>query len=233
MIKQNLEAIRQRIDAYARACNRDPHSIELVAVSKRKDSSLIRQAYDSGQHIFGENYLQEAAEKIPHLPAEARWHFIGHLQSNKAKQAVALFDVIETVDRLKLATLIDKHARALGRKIGILLQVNIGREPQKAGVLPEDAESLLREINSSTQLGVLGLMVIPPWAPDPEASRPFFQATRELALNLAAKQLFSDNTRVALSMGMSADYHIAIEEGATLIRIGTALFGARDANKEK
>lgn len=228
MIQDNYQTIRQKISQCAANCNRDPNTIQLVAVSKKKESSLIQQVFDCGQRIFGENYLQEAAQKIPDLPPSAKWHFIGHLQSNKAKQAVSLFDVIETVDSLKLAKLIDKHANTLGKSTAILLQINIGREQQKAGVLPEEAESLLKQITSETKLQVLGLMVIPPFSDKPEVTRPFFRETRKLAEEFARKQLFTNNENVVLSMGMSADFHVAIEEGATHIRIGTALFGARD-----
>lgn len=228
MIQDNYQTIRQKISQCAAGCNRAADSIHLVAVSKKKECALIQQAFDCGQRIFGENYLQEAAQKIPELPSSITWHFIGHLQSNKAKQAVILFDVIETVDSLKLAKLIDKHANALSKSIAILLQINIGREPQKAGVLPEETESLLRRISSETKLQVRGLMVIPPFSNNPEETRLFFRETRKLAEDFARKQLFTDNQNVVLSMGMSADFHVAIEEGATHIRIGTALFGARD-----
>ena len=228
MIQDNYHTIREKISQCAIDCNRDPNTIQLVAVSKKKACALIQQVFDCGQRVFGENYLQEAAQKIPELSSSAKWHFIGHLQSNKAKQAVSLFDVIETVDSLKLAKLIDKHAQALGKSTAILLQINIGLEPQKAGVLPEEAESLLRQITSETKLRVLGLMVIPPFSDTPEVTRPFFKETRKLAEDFARKKLFTDNQNVVLSMGMSADYQIAIEEGATHIRIGTALFGARD-----
>lgn len=228
MIAQNLDAILKDITCCAHRYGRDADSVKLVAVSKRKPVALIQEAYDNGQRLFGENYLQEAADKIPQLPVDISWHFIGHLQSNKAKQAVALFDVIETVDRLKLAKLIDKHAKALNKKISILLQVNIGMEPQKAGVLPEEAESLLTQIREQTDLPVLGLMVIPPYADDAEQTREYFIEARLMAEKFAQKQLFSDNKNVALSMGMSGDYQVAIEEGATFIRLGTALFGARE-----
>ena len=227
-IQKNYETIQNTIKQCCVQFDRQPDTVELVAVSKRKGVDLIQQAYDCGQKIFGENYLQEAVEKIPQLPADIRWHFIGHLQSNKAKLAVEYFDVIETVDRLKLARRLDKYAAELGKKPQILIQVNIGNEAQKAGVHPEDAERLIGEINTQTDLDVAGLMIIPPYLPDPESSRSYFSSTKKLAKELAQKQLFIDNDNIALSMGMSGDFHIAIEEGATLIRVGTALFGARN-----
>ncbi|WP_028584271.1 YggS family pyridoxal phosphate-dependent enzyme [Desulfogranum mediterraneum] len=228
MITTNFQQIRDQIAQCALDCGRDPQTVQLLAVSKRKPIELIKQARLCGQTLFGENYIQEAAEKIPSLPSDINWHFIGHLQSNKAKLAASLFDCIQTVDSLKLATLLAKHATAQNRSISILIQVNIGREEQKAGVAPEEVEGLLTQIRESTSIRVSGLMTIPPLAADPEATRPLFRATRELAESLAAKQLFSDNDNIQLSMGMSGDFPVAIQEGATIIRIGTALFGARE-----
>ncbi|PID71601.1 MAG: YggS family pyridoxal phosphate-dependent enzyme [Desulfobulbus propionicus] len=228
MIAQNFHTIRNEMRACAKQCERQAEDVKLIAVSKRKPVELIQEAYDNGQLQFGENYLQEAAEKIPQLPADISWHFIGHLQSNKTKQAVALFDVIETVDRIKLAKLIDKHAKALQKNVSILLQINIGKEKQKGGVMPEEAELLLNQIRDETDLPVLGLMIIPPFSADAEQTRKFFIQTRKMAENFAKKHLFADNNKVELSMGMSGDFQVAIEEGATYIRIGTALFGARE-----
>lgn len=227
MIEQNLRTIREAIHRSAERAGRDPSTIQLVAVSKKKGVSLIREAFDCGQTVFGENYLQEAAEKIPLLPEEARWHFIGRLQSNKAKQIVSLFDVVETVYNIKGAKLLHKHSEALGKSISILIQVNIGREGQKSGVFPEEAQSLLEQIKSETALRVQGLMILPPYMAEPEANRPLFTKTRRLGEEFAEKGLFENNERFDLSMGMSGDFEVAIEEGATLVRIGTALFGER------
>lgn len=228
MLCDNLARIRETIAQTAIRVGRDPKGIKLVAVSKTVDVALIRQAMDCGQTSFGENYLQEAAGKIPLLAASANWHFIGHLQSNKARQAVALFDTIQTVDRWKLAKALDNHASSLNKPVQVLIQVNIGRESQKSGVLPEKAEELLRQIAQETHLAVRGLMTIPPFFSDPEKSRPYFKELSHLAKRLAARNLFADNNAVELSMGMSDDYPIAIEEGATIVRVGTALFGARN-----
>lgn len=218
-------------DEISRAVNRSgrrKHSVRLVAVSKRQDMETIRQAISCGQLIFGENYLQEAQKKIVTCQEDVSWHFIGHLQSNKAALAVELFNVIETVDRIKIARLLDTHAQRLARKPEIFLQVNIGEEKQKHGVLPDDAEALLREIQMETQLKVGGLMAMPPWSAQPENSRRYFRRLRQLSENLADKGLFTGCNTVELSMGMSADFTIAIEEGATLVRVGTALFGQRE-----
>lgn len=227
MIGDNLSHILASIARSAKAAGRMPGDVRLVAVSKTVGIDLIGEAMACGQTLFGENYLQEAAVKIPLLPPAAQWHFIGHLQSNKARQAVELFDVIETVDRWKIAKALDDHARQADKTLAVLIQVNIGREKQKSGVLPEETEALLRRIKGETSLRVLGLMAMPPFSDDPEQSRPFFGALRKLAQHLAQLHLFADNNRIELSMGMSSDYTVAIEEGATLVRIGTALFGLR------
>jgi len=227
MIRDNLARILETITQTARHVGRNPEEIKLVAVSKTIGVDLMREAVDSGQILFGESYLQEAVGKIPLFPSTVNWHFIGHLQSNKVKQAVELFHVIETVDRWKVAKALDSQATILKKELSVLLQINIGREKQKSGVLPEEAEALLHLIAQETDLRVLGLMTMPPFFSDPERSRPYFQELRKLAQRLAALNLFADNRQVELSMGMSNDYPIAVEEGATLVRVGTALFGAR------
>jgi hypothetical protein len=227
MVRDNLAHILETIAQTARKVGREPAEIKLVAVSKMVGVDLMQEAVASGQILFGESYLQEAAEKIPFFAPAVSWHFIGHLQSNKVKQAVKLFHVIETVDRWKVAKALDNQAGILNKKISVLIQVNIGREQQKSGVLPEEAEALLRQVAQETELRVLGLMTMPPFFPDPEKSRPYFRELRQLAQQLANLNLFADNARVELSMGMSNDYQVAIEEGATLVRVGTALFGIR------
>jgi hypothetical protein len=227
MIHDNLAHILMAIAQTAKKAGRNPDDIKLVAVSKTVDIDLMRQAMENGQMLFGENYLQEAAEKISLFPPGVTWHFIGHLQSNKVKQAVELFDVIETVDRWKIAKALDNHSKILNKKTSILIQINTGREKQKSGVFPEEAETLLHQIAQETDLNVLGLMTMPPFFLDPEKSRPYFRELKELAKRFATLNLFADNTHVELSMGMSNDFPVAIEEGATFVRIGTALFGAR------
>jgi hypothetical protein len=227
MISDNLIHIHDTITQTAIKAGRNPADIKLVAVSKRMGIDSIQRTIDCGQTLFGENYLQEAADKIPHFPKTIQWHFIGHLQKNKARQVAELFNVVETVDRLNVAQLLDNHAKLQEKRISILIQVNTGREKQKSGILPEETESLLRQIAEETDLDVLGLMTMPPFFADPEKSRPYFKALKILADRFAALHLFKNNDKVELSMGMSGDYQIAIEEGATIIRVGTALFGAR------
>ncbi|MCF6186022.1 MAG: YggS family pyridoxal phosphate-dependent enzyme [Desulfobulbaceae bacterium] len=229
MTCDNLQTIEKNIAQAAVQSGRTTQSVQLVAVSKRKDIEVIKQAVSCGQRVFGENYLQEAELKITTLKNKNLcWHFIGHLQSNKARLAAELFDVIETVDRIKIARALDRHATAQNKELRIFVQVNIGREKQKHGVLPEDAENLLKLINQETQLKILGLMGMPPHTSDPGASRSYFRDIKKLSNQLAQKKVFADNNDVQLSMGMSADYTIAIEEGATLVRVGTALFGRRE-----
>ncbi len=182
---------------------------------------------DAGQDIFGENYLQEAAGKIGAIGNRARWHFIGHLQSNKARLAAELFDVIETVDRFKIARLLNEHCQILDRSLDILVQVNVGEEPQKSGVLPDEAERLLEQLQQFPRLRVMGLMTMPPYFDAPETVRPFFRKLRVLSERFRERNLLGRHGSVELSMGMSGDFEVAIEEGATLVRVGTALFGSR------
>ena len=227
MIATNLATIRQTIASVARQCNRDPQDIQLVAVSKRFPADVITEAMEAGQLLFGENYIQEAELKKQEISPDARLHFIGHLQSNKAKIAATLFHMIETIDSFKLAQKLNNQLVKLGRTMDILVQVNIGQDSNKSGVLPENAEQLLRQLQPLRQLRVCGLMTMPPFTEDPEDARPYFRSLRSLSEVLKDKNLFSEGERVELSMGMSKDYHIAIEEGATLIRVGTAIFGQR------
>lgn len=230
MIREQLARIQDNMARAAQRSGRDPKEISLLAVSKTVPVEEIAKARDCGQFLFGENYLQEAATKIPLLANNnIQWHCIGHLQSNKAARAAELFAVVQTVDRLKIAQALDRHTKIIGKTLPVLVQVNIGREKQKSGVLPEQAKKLLREIRKQTDLPVLGLMVMPPYDPNPEASRPYFREIAELTRLLADQQLFENNERPVLSMGLSHDYEVAIEEGATMVRVGTALFGSRPA----
>ena len=229
MIAENLQRIKETIRRCALRCQRNPEDIQLIAVSKTIPVSLMREALQHGQRTFGENYIQEAEQKWEKLNGGIDLHFIGHLQTNKAKIATRISSVIETVDSLRIAEALNKHLNALDRKLKVLIQVNIGNDPNKSGAMPEHVEELLRQIQLLPRIEVIGLMTIPPLSPDPEASRPYFKALRHLADELAGKGLFHDNRRVALSMGMSDDFEIAIEEGATMVRIGTAIFGHRSA----
>jgi pyridoxal phosphate enzyme (YggS family) len=231
VMQQSFAAARSRIlekiAAAAVRAGRHPETVHLVAVSKTVGLDRIREVADAGQEIFGENYLQEAATKIGEIGRRVRWHFIGHLQSNKARQAAELFDMVETVDRIKVARLLNEHCQALDRCLDILVQINVGEEPQKSGVLPAEAEMLLERLLQFPRLRVLGLMTIPPFFDAPEKVRPYFRKLRILSEQFRAKNLLGRHGPVELSMGMSGDFESAIEEGATLVRIGTALFGRR------
>lgn len=227
MICENLTRIRNEIAQTAKHCGRNPEEISLLAVSKRMDANKIKEAWECGQKSFGENFIQEAAEKIEQLDRSIVWHFIGHLQSNKAKTAARYFDLIETVDRFKIAKALDTYAAEFNRTQDILVQVNVGREDQKSGITPENAEQFLKELGTLQSLRVRGLMTLPPYSVDPEDSRPFFRTLRDLAKRCNKLGLFADKESVVLSMGMSNDFRVAIEEGATLVRVGTAIFGER------
>ncbi len=229
-IQDNLQAINKAIHATALACDRDPSTIQLLAVSKHHPISSIQEAIDAGQKSFGENYIQEAEIKCKALHQDASFHFIGHVQSNKAKVAASLFDVVETVDRFKLAKALHKQLEKENKQLDILVQVNIANDPNKHGVAPHDTITLLKEITALPTLKPMGLMTMPPYSQDLEQTRAHFKALRDLSKTCAEKGLFYNNEAVQLSMGMSHDFKVAIEEGSTCIRVGTAIFGARIAN---
>ena len=232
MIKTNIEFLKNRITQIASRCGRPVDSVQLVAVSKRFSADAIQEAQGAGQIIFGENYLQEARDKYESLQGSVQFHFIGHLQSNKAAIAAEICTMIETVDRLKLAKLLNQHLQHMDKKLDILIQVNIGEDPRKQGITANQAVELLEKISDFDNLRPRGLMTMPPISADPEDSRVYFRKLKSLAEKLGEKKLFHDNSAIQLSMGMSNDYEIAIEEGATLVRVGTAIFGQRPPKDE-
>ena len=226
-LKQRLENIRERIRRAADSCNRDPDSIRLVAVSKTVPADTVKAAIEAGAKILGENYVQEAREKfdaLVHYPVS--WHFIGHLQSNKAKYAVRLFDLIHSVDSLKLARALDKEAKKVDKIQPILIQINISGEDTKSGISAAEVPGLILEVSQLKNLSLEGLMTMPPYFYQPEKVRPYFAALRELRDRLK-DQPIPNVSMDELSMGMTGDFEVAIEEGATLVRIGTAIFGER------
>lgn len=227
MIAENIQKIKNEIAIAATKANRNPDEIKLVAVSKRFPATMINEAYAAGQLIFGENYIQEVQGKREQVPAPVVFHFIGHLQSNKAKIAAATCDMIETVDGLKLGKALNNHLESLGKTMDVLIQVNIGNDTNKAGIKVSETEELLKNLNELPRIRVCGLMTMPPFEENPELSRPHFQGLRLLAEKIMDKGLFPSITRPELSMGMSNDFHVAIEEGATIVRVGTAIFGQR------
>ena len=214
-VAAGLSQVRERIAAACSRSGRDPASVRLIAVSKTKPAQMLRDAVAAGQIVFGENYAQELREKAEALGGGIEWHFVGALQTNKAKLVVGRAALIHTCDRLALAQELSKRAKAAGLVQRVLLEVNIGREAQKAGVLPENAPALLEQARALPALACEGLMCIPPAEGDP---REYFRRLRQLGNTLGLREL---------SMGMSADYEAAIEEGATLVRVGTAIFGER------
>ncbi|UPU34513.1 YggS family pyridoxal phosphate-dependent enzyme [Geomonas paludis] len=225
-IAQHLREIQERIAQAAVRAGRDPETVRLVAVSKTKPAAAIAEAFACGQIIFGENYVQELVAKQPELPAEICWHFIGNLQSNKVRQIAGKVDLVHSVDRLSLAREIDRQWGALGKVCDILVQVNISREETKGGTSSEELLDLVREVAQLPHLRVKGLMTMPPFFDDPEGARPYFRKLRELADQVRQAAIPGVEMQ-ELSMGMSGDFEAAIEEGATLVRVGSALFGER------
>jgi len=203
-----------------------PPGVELVAAAKNRTPDEVLQAVEAGVKVIGENYVQEAEKAGAAVGGKAAWHMIGHLQKNKVKKAVALFDMIETVDSVELAREIDKRCAEAGKVMAVLVEVNSGREAQKAGVLPEDAEALIREISRLPAIKVMGLMTMGPRFGNPEDSRPYFVITRRLFDRIKALEI-PDVEMKYLSMGMTNSYRVALEEGANLVRIGTRIFGER------
>jgi pyridoxal phosphate enzyme (YggS family) len=224
-IAARLGEVRRRIQAAARRSGRPASEVTLVAVGKTWPAETVAAAVQAGVTDLGENRVQEAAAKKPAVPP-ARWHLIGPLQSNKARRALETFDVVHTVDRPRIAERLE-HLLSEGwpgRRLPVLLEINVGEEPQKAGVVPSEAESLARVVLGCAHLELRGLMCIPPFSPDPEASRPYFRRLGELRNQLEAAL---GAPLPDLSMGMSHDFEVAVEEGATLVRVGTAIFGPR------
>ncbi|MGW8186206.1 MAG: YggS family pyridoxal phosphate-dependent enzyme [Desulfobacterales bacterium] len=227
MIKDNVAQIRRRIEQAAARCGRDPASVRLLTVSKTVSAERVKEAIDAGIRLLGENYIQEAREKIATLRGSpAVWHLIGHLQTNKARFAVGLFDLIHSVDSIKLARELDKQALRQGKVQPILIQVNIAEEKSKSGITEQAAPQLIREVSRCSNLSVKGLMTMPPFFNAPEKVRPYFKALRQLAGRIAAMNI-DGVTMTELSMGMTGDFEVAIEEGATIVRVGTAIFGER------
>ena len=226
-ISDNLKRVREKIAKAASKVGRNPQDIQLVAVSKTVDIKRIQQAIEVGATILGENYIQEARKKIEEIGQGVRWDFIGHLQSNKVKYAVDLFEMIHSVDRLSLAQEINKAAEKKKEEVRILVQVNISGEEAKSGIDPGGVISLVREIASLPNLSLEGLMTMPPYFDAPEEARPYFTSLRELRDKILKESIGGISLK-ELSMGMSGDFEVAIEEGSTLVRVGTAIFGERN-----
>lgn len=217
MIKANVMEISKQL----------PRGVELVAAAKTRTPEEVLEAVDAGIRIIGENYVQEAETACQAIGRRVRWHMIGHLQSNKVKKAVKIFDMIETVDSVKLAKAINRACAAIGKIMDILIEINSGEELQKAGVMPEDAVSLIKDISGFKNIQIMGLMTMGPFAGDPEDSRPYFQKTKKLFEEIKGLDLPGVKMEY-ISMGMSNSYKVALSEGANFVRIGTKIFGERD-----
>ena len=228
-LAENLEKTQQRIRAACGRRGRDPGSVSLLAVTKSHPPEVVAAAAQLGLNLFGENKMQEAKAKIPLCPGKLHWHFIGHLQSNKCRDAVELFEMIQSVDSLSLAREIAKRAEQAAKTLPVLLEVNVAGEASKFGYRPERLLAELKEIQALPRIEIRGLMTVPPYVSDPEKARPHFRRLREL--KACAEQVLGAPLP-HLSMGMSGDFEVAIEEGATIIRIGTALFGPRNAQPD-
>ncbi|HST09789.1 MAG TPA: YggS family pyridoxal phosphate-dependent enzyme [Terriglobales bacterium] len=229
-IVENIAQVRERIGIAAVAARRNPAEITLMGVSKTFPPESIREAYAAGIRVFGENRVQEFAGKADALRdlADASWHMIGHLQSNKAGKAAELFQAVDSVDSLKLAERLNEAARAASKKLRVLIEINVGGEAAKTGIAPDSSEldRLLAEMPRLQHLEVRGLMTVPPYADDPQGARPYFRRLRELRDQIAGRHLAGIGMK-ELSMGMSHDFEVAIEEGSTCVRVGSAIFGSR------
>lgn len=221
---ERIAEIRDRVAAAAARAGREQGIVEIVAVSKNFSAEAVRRLADAGHSVFGENRVQEAEAKIPQLPSSLRWHLIGHLQKNKVRRALPLFELIHSIDTLELAQSVDRIAGELGIFPRVLLEVNVAGEASKFGFAPERLEQELEAMLVMPRIQVEGLMTIAPYVDDPELSRPHFAALRELRDRLAIAHGVPLTT---LSMGMSGDFEVAVEEGATIVRVGTAIFGER------
>jgi hypothetical protein len=230
-IADNLAEVRARMDAAARRAGRRSEDIALMAVSKTFPAERIREAYNAGVRLFGENRVQEFAGKIDSLRdlRDSEFHLIGHLQSNKAAKAVELFAAVDSVDSLRLAQKLNASAEQIGKKIAVLIEINVGGEAAKSGVNPgsRELEELLSDAGALPYLEIRGLMTVPPFGGDPQQARPYFRQLRELRDQIAARKLPTIEMKT-LSMGMSHDFEVAIEEGSTCVRVGTAIFGERN-----
>lgn len=227
MLKENLENVEEKIQEACRRSGRNREDITLIAVSKTKPIETLQHAYDLGVRVFGENKVQELSEKYDALPDDIHWHMIGHLQRNKIKYIIGKTELIHSVDSLRLAEAIEKEAAKRNLTADVLMEVNIAQEESKFGLLPEEVDEFIEKVQKLPHLQVKGLMTIAPFVENPEENREVFAQLKKLSVDIATKNAHNITMSI-LSMGMTNDYQIAIEEGATMIRVGTGIFGARD-----
>ncbi|MBN2427335.1 MAG: YggS family pyridoxal phosphate-dependent enzyme [Deltaproteobacteria bacterium] len=225
-VRENLGHVREQLSAACNRAGRNPEDVRLVAIAKTKPVDVVREALSAGQTVIGESYVQEFVDKAEAIRESVEWHFVGALQTNKVKYLAGKVALIHSVDRLHLAEEIDRQWAKIGQAVDILIQLNLGHEVTKSGADEEELEKLVREIAQLEHVKIKGLMTLPPYLDDPEDVRPFFRHLRELARYIDGLGIAGVEMR-ELSMGMTHDFEVAIEEGATLIRVGTAIFGAR------
>ena len=231
-VAENLKTIRERVDAACERAGRRPEEVALIAVSKTKPLSMLQEAYEAGARDFGENKVQEILEEYPEMPEDARFHMIGHLQTNKVKQVVGKAVLIHSVDSLHLAEKIEQEAAKRDLTADILLEVNVAREESKFGLMLEEVIPLLEEVKNLPHVRVRGLMTIAPNVENPEENRKHFKKLYQLYVDIKSKNI-DNGTMSVLSMGMTGDFEVAVEEGATMIRVGTGIFGSRQIGEKK
>ena len=227
MITENLEQVRKNIDEACRMAGRDPKEVTLIAVSKTKPVSMLKEAYDAGARCFGENKVQEIIDKHPQLPEDIQWHMIGHLQRNKVKYIVDKVSMIHSVDSLRLAQTIEQEAAKHNVCVPVLLEVNVAQEESKFGLKMDEVLPLIETIADFPHIKVQGLMTIAPYVENAEDNRDFFRQLKKLSVDIEAKNINNVSMSV-LSMGMTGDYQVAVQEGATMVRVGTGIFGERN-----
>ena len=226
MVAENLEQVRKNIELACKEAGRDPKEVTLISVSKTKPVSMLQEAYDAGSRDFGENKVQEIMDKVPQLPSDIRWHMIGHLQRNKIKYIIDKVCMIHSIESVRLAEAVSEEAAKRGRVIPVLVEVNMAGEETKFGIRPEETEDFIREICLLPNIQVNGLMTIAPYTENAENNRIYFRNLKKLYVDIKEKNI--DNVVMShLSMGMTGDYEVAIEEGATMVRVGTGIFGER------
>ena len=227
MVTENLKEERNKIEEACTTAGRDPDEVTLIAVSKTKPVSLLQEAYDAGARCFGENKVQEIMDKYPQLPSDIQWHMIGHLQRNKVKYIVDKAALIHSVDSLRLAQTIEEEAAKHNIRVPILIEVNVAEEETKFGLKTEEVLPLVQAVSAFPHVEIRGLMTIAPYVNDPEDNRGIFRELKKLSVDIAAKNI-NNVTMSVLSMGMTGDYEVAVQEGATMVRVGTGIFGERD-----
>ncbi len=232
MIRDNMKHVQEQIEAACLKSGRDVAEVTLIAVSKTKPVELLKEAYDAGARDFGENKVQELLDKIPQMPSDVKWHMIGHLQRNKVKYIVDKVHLIHSVDSLRLAEEISKEAEKRGIVVNILVEVNVAEEESKFGTTLEEAEQLVCDIAKLPGICIKGLMTIAPFVENPEENREYFRKLKQLSVDIMREKVDNRSMGEVLSMGMTGDYTVAVEEGATYVRVGTGIFGERDYKKE-